>query len=63
MLVRLTLIEEIERINVIVIRNSLQRQGKRREGMKRNSYMIEVDKGRNCYSYRRFGYLVSNCRN
>ena len=27
-----------------------------------NPYAIEVDKGRNCYSYGEFGYLAWNCR-
>jgi len=31
--------------------------------MRRDSYVINVDRGRNCYSYRLFGHLVRNCRN
>jgi len=28
-----------------------------------NSYTIDVNRERNCYSYERFGYLVRNCKN
>jgi len=28
-----------------------------------NSYTVEVDYSRNCYSYGRSGHIVMNCRN
>jgi len=31
--------------------------------MRRNPYVMEVDRKRNCYSCRGFRYLVRNCRN
>ena len=53
-------IEEVEKINIVVVRNLLQEQ-ERRRGVRRDPYAVEVDKGRNCYSCREFGYLVRNC--
>ena len=50
-LARLTLIEGIERTNTVVVRNPLQEQGGRGEEIRRNSYVIDVDRERNCYSY------------
>jgi len=57
-----TSIEGVERTNAVVISNPLQGQGDRGE-MKRDSNTIEVNSGRNCYSYRGFGYITQNCRN
>jgi len=54
--------EEVERMNAVVVRNPLQEQRKRSKGMKRDLYAMDVDKGRNCYSYRRFGHLARNCK-
>ena len=62
MLVEPDLIEDIERTNVVLVRNPLQGQGKD-GGIKRDSYIMDVGKGRNCYSCRGFGHLVRNCRN
>ena len=50
--------EGVERTNAVVVRHPLQEQ-ERRE--RRDSYMMDVDRGRNCYSCERFGYLVGNC--
>jgi len=57
-----TSIEGVERTNAVVISNPLQGQGDRGE-MKRDPNTIEVNSGRNCYSYRGFGYITQNCRN
>ena len=57
-----TLIEEIKRTNTVVVRNLLQEQGRRERGIRRNPYAMDVDRGRNCYSCRGFGYLAQNCR-
>jgi len=31
--------------------------------MKRNLYIMDVNRGRNCYSCERFGHIVRNCKN
>ena len=62
-LVEPALIEEVERTNTVVVRNSLQRQGGKEGEIRRDPYVIGVDRRRNCYSYGEFGYLVRNCRN
>jgi len=49
--------EGIERTNAIV-RNFLQEQGEGGGEMKRDPYVINVDRGRNCYSCRGFGHLA-----
>jgi len=38
-----TLMEEIERTNVVVVRNPLQKQGREGGKMKKNPYTMEVD--------------------
>ena len=30
---------------------------------RRNSYAIEIDRGRNCYACRGFGHMACHCRN
>ena len=30
--------------------------------MRRDSYAMDIDRRRNCYSYGGFGHLVQNCR-
>ena len=62
-LVESALIEEVERTNIVVVRNSLQRQGEKEGNTRRDPYVIDVDRRRNCYSYGEFGYLARNCRN
>ena len=52
--------ERIERMNVVVIRESGQRAG---ISPRRDSYTIEVDRGRNCYACRDFGHMAYHCRN
>ena len=53
--------KEIKRTNVVIVRNFLQEQEKRE--MKRNFYAINMDRKRNYYSCRGFGYLARNCQN
>ena len=48
--------------NIVVVRNLLQRQERRRGEMRRDSYVIDVNRERNCYSCGGFGYLVQNCK-
>ena len=57
------LMEEIERTNMVVVRNPMQGQGGRGAGIRRDSYAIKADRERNCYSYGGFGYLAQSCRN
>jgi len=46
-------------MNAVVVRNPLQGQ----EEMRRNSYIMDIDKEKNCYNCRRFGHFVRNYRN
>jgi len=61
-LVGLTSIEEMERANAMVVRNSLQGQGKEEEEIRRDLYVINMDRGKNYYSCKDFGHLAWNCR-
>jgi len=45
-------------MNVVVVRNSLQRQGGREEKMRKDLYVMDINRERNCYSCRGFGYLT-----
>ena len=53
---QLALMEGVERTNIVVIRN--QGQGQRMGPLRRDSYTMEVDRGRNCYTYRGFGHMA-----
>ena len=56
--------EGVERMNTIVIRNPLQGQEDRREGMRRDPYTMEVDqRNKNCDNCRKFGHMAKHCRN
>ena len=55
--------EGIERTNTVVVRNPLQEQEEREEKMRRDLYVIDVNRERNYYNCRRFGHLVQNCKN
>ena len=49
-------IEEVKRTNIVVVRN--QRQGQRMGLLRKDSYVIEVDKKRNCYACSGFGHMA-----
>ena len=53
-------IEEVERLNVVMIYPQ-----QRIEGIQRNLYAMDVDRRerRNCYNCRGFGHMVRHCRN
>ena len=55
--------KEVERTNMVVVKKPLQEQRGSGEGIRRDPYVINVDRRKNCYSYRDFGYLVWNCKN
>ena len=50
--------EEIERTNIVMVRNTLQGQGEREEETRRNPYIMDIDRERNSYSCGGFGHLV-----
>ena len=54
------LMEEVERMNVVVVRGSGQGMG---ASLRRDPYAIEVDCRRNCYACRGFGHMACYCRN
>ena len=49
----------MEKTNAVVIRGQEQGIGASR----RDSYVMEVDRGRNCYTCRGFGHIAQHCRN
>jgi len=53
-LTELALMEEVERTNVVVVRGQEQKIG----APKRDPYVIEVDKGRNCYACGKFKHIA-----
>ena len=53
-------IEEVERTNVVVVKNQGQSA---KPSLKRDPYAIEVDRKRNCYTYREFGHIAHHYRN
>ena len=50
--------KKIEKTNVVVVRNPLQGQERRNRETKRDSYTMDVNRRRNCYSYGGFGHLA-----
>ncbi len=53
------LIEGVERINAVVVRESEQEI----RAARRDPYMTEIDKERNCYTCGDFGHMAHHCRN
>jgi len=51
--------EEVERTNTVVVRGSGQDMGAPR----RDPYVMEVDRGRNCYACGGFRHIAYHCRN
>jgi len=52
--------EGVERTNVVVVRG--QGQGVK-VSSRRDPYVMEVDRGRNCYACGGFGHMAYHCRN
>jgi len=57
---RPALIEEVEQMNTIMVREPGQEMG---ASLRRDSYAMEVDRRRNCYTCGGFGHLAHHCRN
>ena len=56
--------EGIERTNTVVVRETGQGAGQNMGTSPRwNSYAMEVDCGRNCYTCRGFVHMARHCRN
>jgi len=51
--------ERVERMNVVVVKGQRQRMGAPR----RDPYVMEVNRGRNCYACGGFGHMARHCRN
>ena len=57
-------IEGVERMNVVVVRESEQGVGQSvGVPLRRNSFAMEVDWRRNCYACEEFGHMARYCRN
>ena len=57
-------IEGVEKMNVVVVRDTEQRSGQGTGvSPRQDSYVMEVDKGRNCYACRGLGHMAHHCRN
>ena len=52
--------ERVEKTNAVVVRGQKEL---RERPPRRDSYVMEVDRGRNCYACRRFGHIAQHCRN
>ena len=57
---RPALMERVERMNAVVVRGSEQGVG---VPPRQDSYVMEVDRERNCYACRGFGHMACHCRN
>jgi len=54
--------KRIKRTNTVVVKNLLQEQENREGGIRKDSYMMKVDRERNCYNCEKFGYLARYCK-
>ena len=54
--------EGIERTNAVVVRGQGKEQGAEVPPRK-DSYAMEIDRGRNCYACGGFGYIAYHCKN
>ena len=58
--IRPALIEGVERMNAVIVRGPGQGAG---APPRRDSYTMEVNRGRNCYACKGFGHMACHCRN
>ena len=58
--IRPALMEEVERTNVVVLRGAGQNTG---ITPRRDPFVMEVNRGRNCYMCRGFGHMARHCKN
>ena len=59
-----TPMEGIERTNAVVVRGQEQGVGQSvGASLRRDPYVMEVDRGRNCYACGGFGHIARHCRN
>ena len=54
--------KKVERTNTVVVRNPLQEQEERREGMRRDPYAMNVYRKRSCYNCGGFGHIARHCK-
>jgi len=59
---RPALMEGIKRTNAVVVREQGQGQSVG-DPPRRDPYVMEVDRRRNCYTCGRFGHMACHCRN
>ena len=52
--------EGVEWMNIVVVRGAGQEVG---IPPRRDSYVMEIDRGRNCFACRGFGHMAHHCRN
>jgi len=52
--------ERVEKTNAVIVRGQKEL---RERPPRRDSYVMEVDRGRNCYACRGFGHIAQHCRN
>ena len=56
--------EDVERMNVVVVRGSGQGTGQNvGVPLRRDPFAMKVDQGRNCYACGGFGHMAHHCRN
>jgi len=55
--------EEVKITNAVVVRNSLQIQEGRGEGIREDLYAIEIDWDKKYYNCGSFGHMVYHCCN
>ena len=51
-------IEKVKRTNAVMVQPQ-----QRTELAQHSPYAMEIDRGRNCYTYREFRYMAQHCRN
>ena len=56
--------EGIKRMNAVVVRGTGAGEGQNMGvPQRRDPFAMDIDHGRNCYTYGGFGHIARNCRN